>query len=140
MSIYAQDFTNVTDSESTAILLHGSDLKGVKGVIKGAYLKQTSGAGAQWKLRYYLGWTASKTARYLTGVTLPSASGVFGDGTDEDSETADPPMPYSTMKGDLSGGWNAGAPRAGLGVYITAERLDATGNTNLTTETEMARR
>tara|TARA_Y100000310_G_scaffold310388_2_gene355554 strand:+ start:664 stop:1086 length:423 start_codon:yes stop_codon:yes gene_type:complete len=139
VSIIQQTFTAVSDSESTAVKISGSDVSGIKGAILGGYLKQTSGAGTQFALRWYLGWTASTTARFLTKLTIPEVAGAWGDGSDEDSIDSAPVKRFSTREADFGDGWTGGSPRAGLGLYLTAERLDDSGNCNLTTETETGR-
>jgi hypothetical protein len=139
MSIIQQAFTDVSDSESTAVKIAGSDKSGIKGAIRGARLEKTSGAGTQFALRWYLGWTADKTNVFLTKLTIPNVAGTWGNGTDQDAIDGDPSKKYSTRLGDFAAGWTGGLPRAGLGLYLTAERLDAAGNCNLTTDTEVGR-
>jgi len=139
MSTHQVLFEDVTNSEATAQKLIGSDDFGVWGVIKNAYIQRTAGTGTQFKVRYYLGFTGTLTDRFLTACTLPSVADDW-EGTNEATESADPPFAYDTRLNSYAAGWTGGAPRAGLGVYITVERLDAAGNNDITTETDLARR
>jgi hypothetical protein len=139
VSVIQQTFASVSNSESTAVKIAGSDVSGIRGAIKGARLEQTAGVGTQFALRWYLGWTADKTAVFLTKLTIPDTAGTWGNGADQDAIDADPPKRYNTRENEFAAGWSSSAPRAGLGLYMTAERLDAAGNCDLTTDTEVGR-
>ena len=131
---FSLTFTGVSGSESTAQLLADHSRNGAQAgrdaAIRQAYLKQVSGDGTQWRVRLYRGWTASKTAQFITAIDLPRTAGDFGDGADEDTSVPETPPITSTRYGTWPAGWtDASSPRAGLGIYATVEQLANGGAT-----------
>jgi len=129
-------FTSISGTESTAELLidHdnlGSRQSGAHGFIRDAHVLQVSGDGTQWRFRFYQGWTADPDAQYLTYVDLPATDNDFqnADG-DEATSVPDTPKGFSTRYPDYAAGWtDEDTPKAGLGIYVSAEQLNNGGAT-----------
>jgi len=134
VSVHTATITGITGSESAGTVMITAPAAdkhaGRRGVIKKVRVKQNSGDGTQWAVRFYAGTTASKKLEVCSKVTTPTVAGTFANGSDEDVGQPDPPIWFSTMFSDLPDGWtDVSTPAAGLTLYATVEQLANGGAT-----------
>jgi len=134
MAKFRTNFTAIDGTQSTgSVVVLVEDFgrgSGLAGVISAAELKYTSGDGDQWRIRYFMGTTATPKAEFLTYVDLPTTAATYGDGADEDSSAPETAYPFDMTYHQFPAGWtDSDTPIAGLGLYATAEQLSNTGVT-----------
>ncbi len=127
-----------TEKDCVAILKAVDD-RGFRCALGDMFINISGGDGDQMAIRIYKGWTADKTNRVVDKYTLPSTAADWANGTGANQAVGGPvrrPINLDMTPEGFPDGYSAGAARAGLGIYATAERLNGSTNTSGTGEIE----
>jgi len=143
-----QEFALVGTTEDPEVAIgntqpaSGRGGRGKSGAISKVGIERTSAtSGTQWRIRYFLGWTADPDRLCILSVDIPAAADVFDHGVQSSSKPAAGAVEFSTDYNSFADGWTTTTtPKAGLGLWHSLQQIGGSGDDTCDVYTTISRR